>query len=178
MSISLKNIPALIKVTGEEYTTRFAQLHKMLNDMRNDYGLDLDPDFQRGHVWSLNTKVKFIEYLLRGGKVNPIFFNCPDYSYSYKESDAVLSKTVVLVDGKQRLTAILEFLDNKVPVFGHYLNDFEDKDFIVRHFGIRYVVNSLQTRKEMLTWYLEINEGHIAHTTSEIKLVYDLLEQC
>ena len=44
--------------------------------------------------------------------------------------------------------------------------------------GITYVINSLQTRKEMLTWYLEINEGHIAHTPNEIKMVYDLLAQC
>lgn len=178
MSISLKNIPALIKVTGEEYTTRFSQIRRLLEGMEQDYGLELDPDFQRGHVWTLDTKVKFIEYILRGGTVNPIYFNCAAFSNNYVKSDKVLGESVILVDGKQRLTAILEFLDNKIPAFGHYLDEFEDKVFMLRHFGITYVINSLQTRKEMLTWYLEINEGHIAHTPNEIKMVYDLLEQC
>ena len=34
----------------------------------------------------------------------------------------------VLVDGKQRLNAALEFLDNRVPVFGgNFFEDFTDE---------------------------------------------------
>lgn len=33
-------------------------------------GLDLDPDFQRGHVWTRDQQVAYVEYMLRGGEVS------------------------------------------------------------------------------------------------------------
>lgn len=35
-----------------EVDTHWGMLDKTLEDMGQDYGLDLSPDFQRGHVWT------------------------------------------------------------------------------------------------------------------------------
>lgn len=173
--ISLSQLPQLIKIEGSTYTSKFSTLPTTLECFKNDYGLDLDPDFQRGHVWSKDNQIKFIEFILKGGKSPPLYFNSPCYRQSSSENK--LPDTIVLVDGKQRLNAILSFINNEIPVFGYYLNDFEDKVFLLRHFSISYYINSLQTRKEVLQWYLELNEGHIAHSKEEIERVKVLLEK-
>ncbi|WP_235887963.1 hypothetical protein [Neobacillus paridis] len=75
----------------------------------------------------------------------------------------------------QRLTACLRFLRNEIPIFGHYLHEFEDK--IPIDVDILWCVNTLPTRKEVLKWYLELNEGSVPHTEEEIERVKALLEK-
>jgi len=83
-----------------------------------DGELDLHPDFQRGHVWTPKQQSAYMEFLVRGGKSSRIlYWNHP--AYTGRSTDhCMIPETLVLVDGKQRLTACLLFLDDKVPVFG------------------------------------------------------------
>lgn len=63
---------------------------------------DMDPDFQRGHVWTREQKIAFIEFCLRGGtSARNVFFNAPNYMQS--------RRGLCIVDGKQRVTAIVEW---------------------------------------------------------------------
>ena len=72
----------------------------------NERGLQMEPDFQRTHVWNNVQRSKFIEHVLRGGgKEKPIITNQNDEEF-------------VLVDGLQRITAIRIFLANKFRAFG------------------------------------------------------------
>lgn len=133
-------------------------------------GLQLQPDFQRNHVWSQDQQSKFIEYLLKGGITTPLYFNHPNWMGSFKGD-------FVLVDGLQRLTAILKFLKNELTVFDNqYLKDFEDERFI-NEIYIKINVNNLKTRKEVLKWYLDINSGGVVHTEEELEKVRDLLRK-
>lgn len=86
---------------------------------------------------------------------------------------------MVLVDGKQRLEAVRKFLRNELPIFGgNFINDFNDPRRLLRssdaYFEIR--VNNLKTRKEILTWYLQLNTGGVVHTEEEIAKVRRMLE--
>ena len=60
--------------------------------------LDLDPDFQRGYVWTEAQQIAYVEYRLKGGGagVNRILFNCVGHMGSYLGPFQI-------VDGKQRL---------------------------------------------------------------------------
>src|SRR3546814_11068615 len=85
-------------------------------------------DFQRGHVWTPQNQTRYLEHLLRGGTSSrTLIWNCPGYDQSISTSaDADAPKEMVIVDGKQRLTAILGFLNGNVAVFGgHPFSDFE-----------------------------------------------------
>lgn len=85
---------------------------------------------------------------------------------------------MVCVDGLQRLTAIRKFLNNDLKVFGHYLNEFEDKDvFLRRHNGILFNINDLKTKKEVLKWYLDFNTGGTVHSDEEIIRVKKILDE-
>lgn len=88
-----------------------AHLDSVLEDYATQ-GLQLEPDFQRGHVWTIDQQVQYVEYLLREGlSGRVIYFNHPGWMKDWQGD-------FVLVDGLQRLTACLRFLHNEIPVFG------------------------------------------------------------
>jgi len=133
-------------------------------------GLDLDPDFQRGHVWDEARRVAYVEYVLRGGKSSrELHWNCPGWMNDFRGP-------MVLVDGKQRLEAVRRFMRGELGVFGgHPIGDWDDGD---RHFlrhSFSFHVNSLPTRAATLRWYLELNEGGVAHDPAELARVRALL---
>lgn len=130
---------------------------------------DLDPDFQRGYVWTQNQKEKYIEYILRGGiHANIILFNHPGWMGDFQGD-------FVLVDGKQRLDSVIGFMNNKVKAFGYYFNEFEDQ-MPTMQYCLQIGVNNLQTRLEVLEWYLELNTGGTVHTEKDINKVIELIK--
>lgn len=143
----------------------------------SNYGLDLSPDFQRGYVWTQEQKVRFVEYMLRGGTSGmDIYTNSPTWKHGDLGPEYPGSWFVV-VDGKQRLDATLGFLNNEFPIFGgHYYRDFTDKPRITQC-NFRWHVNDLATREECLTWYLEMNSQGTIHTDDELNKVRDLIKK-
>ena len=139
-------------------------------------GVDLDPDFQRGHVWTPDQQSAFMEFIMSGGETTPIMWNI------IGGVDNSHVEPLTIVDGLQRLTAIRKFLANEIPVFGHTLFQFDDvQDPAVRRRAInrRNIVvwiNNLPTRAAVLKWYLEINAGGTPHSKSEIERVRGLLD--
>lgn len=77
------------------------------------------------------------------------------------------------VDGLQRATSIIRFVENEIKVFGHYYNEYEDSPRMNQ--GIRVNINQLATRKAVLQWYLEYNAGGTVHTEEELNRVQELL---
>jgi len=131
-------------------------------------GLDLDPDFQRAHVWTQNQQREFVEYQLMGGEVSrDITFNGPDFRRGGKAP-------VVLLDGKQRLEAVRSFLRNELTVFGQTCKDFGRLPWMDYRF--RFVVCELQSREEVLSLYLKINAGGTPHSSEELTRVRRMLE--
>ena len=137
-------------------------------------GLNLDPEFQRGHVWTERKQIEFVEYCLMGGESSRvIMFNHPNWQGNYKGE-------MVLVDGKQRLEAARKFMRNELPIFGgHYLNDFEDKESLLRTSNAHFIfkVFKLQTNKDVMEFYLKLNSGGVVHTQEELNKVKKLIEQ-
>ena len=136
-----------------------------------EYGLNLDPDFQRGYVWSLEQKVAYLEWGFRGGRSGmDIFVNHPGWMGSFEGM-------MLLIDGKQRLSSVMEFLDNKIPVFNnHYFKDFEDQMHSMNP-SFTFHVFKMQTKKEILKWYIAMNSGGSIHTKKEIDRVRGLLKE-
>ena len=139
-----------------------------LADMVNSANLNIDPDFQRGHVWSENQQIRYCEFILRGGKSSKeLYFNAPNWP-------TMNDKPMVLVDGKQRLEAVRRFMFNEIPVFGYFCHEFEDRlDMIKARFSVN--INNLETDAEVLQWYLDLNDGGVVHTEAELEKVRKML---
>lgn len=151
------------------------QLERFLDNLEKEYGLELNPDFQRGRVWTEEQQIAFLEFFFRGGKTGRvIYFNSPAYGVYNDGKEVTLDETVLCVDGLQRLTSFLRFLRNKIPIFGHYYRDFEDRPRMTQSLKIN--INALKTRAEVLEWYIQFNSGGTVHTAEEINRVKALLE--
>ena len=144
-------------------------LWNTLDGYEKDYGLDMDPAFQRHHVWNVDQQIAFVEHVLRGGRNTTIRWNCKNWMGKGEKGP------VTLVDGKQRLTAVLMFLSNDLPAFGTKIADFEDRMTVEA--GLQFRVNNLKTDEEVLRWYLEINSGNVAHTDEELRRVQEMLRR-
>ncbi|MBY6838776.1 DUF262 domain-containing protein [Clostridium botulinum] len=155
-------------------------LETILKDYYDDYGLELNPDFQRGNVWTEEQQIAYLEFFLRDGATSRvIYFNCPFFTCGSVDDykNGKYEMPMVCVDGLQRLTAIRKFLRNELKVCGYTLNEFEDKDILLRKMGLRFNVNNLKTKKEVLQWYLDFNTGGTVHSQEEITRVKKMLEE-
>jgi hypothetical protein len=167
--MNFKDIPRFTRDANYRINVGLDYIEDWINRERSELKLDLDPDFQRSHVWTEKQQERFVEFMLRGGKgCNELRFNCVGWMTSF-------DGPFVLVDGKQRLEAVRKFLRDELKVFGQYCSEFgklrlADCDFII-------MINELKTRKEVLQWYLDINTGGVVHTEEEIIKVQELLKK-
>lgn len=79
-----------------------------------DGDLDLQPEFQRGEVWSYKKRQKLIDTILRGWQIPPIHL-----------IEKINSVDEVL-DGKQRLETIKKFFDGEIVIDGS-ITPFDEK---------------------------------------------------
>lgn len=172
--MKFSEIPQLLSAGSWECSYSLASVPGVLEEWKTESGLQLTPDFQRGRVWTEAQQSAYMEYILRGGRSGlVIFFNQP----SWQNAATTDYDELVCVDGLQRLTAVQRFLAGEISVFGQRYADFGDS--IRRAVAgpcLRFNVNTLQTREQVLTWYLQINDGGTPHTAAEIDRVKALLE--
>lgn len=90
-------------------------------DMYRAKLLDLNPPYQRRSVWNKDYKQFFVDSILRNYPVPPIFANL----------DVTKDGTTVyhVIDGKQRLLSLLEFLNDEFPLSKTYSPEAAGKFF-------------------------------------------------
>lgn len=136
-------------------------------------GLQLNPDFQRGHVWTEKQQIAYVEFILQGGRTGrDIFLNKPDWHHPVPDG---AYNDFVCVDGLQRLTALRRFIQNEIKVFGSYFCEYTDNLRTLSD-TIRVHVNDLKTKEEVLRWYIEMNAGGTPHSEEEIERVQKMLD--
>lgn len=148
---------------------------KYIEEEVESNGLRLNPDFQRGHVWSEEQQIAWIEYHLRGGKSgNIIYLNNPFWN-SVETPKTDQYSDYVCVDGLQRITAAQRFVHNEIKVFGSYFCEYEDKLRLANNNTLILNINDLKSEKEVLQWYIDMNSGGTPHSNEEIQRVRDMI---
>lgn len=150
------------------------RLVKWIEEEQETAGLQLNPDFQRGHVWTVSQQIAYMEFLLRGGKTGRVlYFNCPSWHRPVPDG---AYNDYVCVDGLQRITAITRFIHNEIPAFGSYYSEFTDSPRVIED-TMRVNINDLKSKREVLQWYIDMNAGGTPHTPAEIARVQQLLQE-
>lgn len=83
-------------------------------------GVDFDVDYQRDHVWQLNDKIALIDSIFNNIDIGKFVFVQRDFS--------VRSKLYEIIDGKQRLTTICEFVEDRFKYKGFYFSELSNYD--------------------------------------------------
>ena len=138
------------------------------------YGVDLDPDYQRHYCWTKTQKKLFVGAAIQNHNAIPIFW----FNFGPKGSSEARSE---VVDGKQRLNAILEWLDNKFPAVCPCGESFWARDideYGERNLGM-YTTLRMHfvklSRPDVLNFYINLNSGGTVHSKMEIERVRALL---
>lgn len=132
--------------------------------------VNMDPDYQRDYVWTKTQKEQYIEWILKNGiSGKDIFFNHPGWFGNWDGQ-------MEIVDGKQRISAVLSFLNNEIKAYGYYLNQYTDRlNTLTCSFTVHIL--DLKSRKEVMQWYIDMNSGGTIHTNEDIEKVKMLINK-
>jgi hypothetical protein len=182
-----RELYALVRPTpGNFYQVEVAvnRLQAWVEDNRQDLercggGVEMEPDFQRGHVWTPAQRAAFCESFIRGQAPALLMFNCPSYHAGLHDHSGDLPRHLMqCIDGLQRFTALTDYAADKVPVFGGKVcSDFEQSPFDVRRQRAQVRVYGLLTRAELLRFYIDLNSGGTVHSSAELARVQALLDE-
>lgn len=143
-------------------------LETWIDGMSEELDLQLDPPFQRGHIWSDYQRTAYMEYLLKGGRSSKII------KWVAKDWPSTgLKDTLQLLDGKQRLQTIRMYLRDEVRVFGGYVCS--DYDRLTMRYDLIFEIYNIPTQREVVELYLALNTGGSIHTPEDLKSAYDYL---
>ncbi len=175
MTVTYQELRAMWPRTGGRENFGMASLARRVADPVD--AICLTPDYQRGRAWTDDQCAKFIGFMAEGGEPPVIFVQ--RWLASRGQPDEVL-------DGLQRITACLRFLNGEVPMeltdgTRVFLRDMDPNDqrLLVSsvsgpNLTIQYVL--YETRADVLKMYLRLNRGGTVHSDAEIERVSALLQ--
>jgi uncharacterized protein with ParB-like and HNH nuclease domain len=146
---------------------------KRLESGLETWNVDTNPPYQRGHVWTDEQRSSFLGYWLQGGTVPTLWIWEPPHA----KEDAGEARPE-LIDGKQRLTALLMWWHDKIAanVDGRMILASETNKLFRVHHMIHLTFVRLESRADVLRFYLRLNGGGTPHSPEELARVQTLLE--
>ena len=135
----------------------------------------LNPPFQRGSVWTLAQKRRWIETLLAGFSLPSIFIN------RFPIGHSVFGNSEIVIDGQQRLRATAEFMENKFKVRGETYGEQSvvfKRLWLMGGTNVPIVMCQFKTVKECAELYLKLLTAGTAHTPAEIKKAKNYIKEC
>lgn len=138
--------------------------------------IDLNPEYQRELVWTDKQKQEYILAILKQrAKITPVIIE------KLTEQGTVLYE---ILDGKQRLTALFDYIDNKYPLqTGEYFKDLSAKDMnVITQTRVRYTRITSYNECDVpldfkLAYFLEINAMGTKITDEHIEKIENKLKE-
>ena len=137
-----------------------------------NFGIDFNPDYQRGYVWNEADKELLLDSIFKNidiGKFVLIHLSDSEWmerGFGYE-----------ILDGKQRLTALIEFYENKLSYKGKYYNDLSRKDkraFNEHQIAVAEVRET--DKKTVLKYFLMLNRTGKSMDESHLTEVEKMLD--
>lgn len=140
------------------------------------YKVDLDPDYQRDHVWTDVQESKFVGAFIENPKSIPPFW------FNWLHTDGYRSCSEI-VDGKQRITACIKWHNGEIKALcpcGRiiHISDLDEVDLRGINMGVLMDWNFVDlNRIEVMRFYLRLNDGGTVHTEKELEKVKDMINE-
>lgn len=150
-----------------------------LLDMYNSGELFMDPVYQRDFVWTKEQKQLYIKNLFEDkASVKPTFIE-----YSETLEDGTRKRVAEVLDGKQRIKALIDFYNNEFDVEGLYYKDLHYRDqFFFERLNVVYTrIMNREVRKDLkletkIQLFLEINMLGTRMSNEDLKKAQSLLK--
>lgn len=123
------------------------------------------PAWQRQLVWSVDQKRSFIESVFQGYDIGSVMIN------SYEDIGNGITRPMsdILIDGQQRVSALLSFMNNEFDYAGYFwkdLNRREKRRFLEREMGKR--ITECYEEDLLKLTYNRLNFSGVRHEQSEM----------
>lgn len=153
----------------EDIQFQYSQRH--LNGLLWTYyssGIDLEPEYQRGNVWTPEQKYNLIDSIFKNidiGKFTVI-------RRSFKER---LTHYYEMLDGKQRITALLDFYESRFKYQGKYFHELCARDQgHFENYSINYAETEPLTQEQKLRYFLKLNTTGVPVDPAHINKVKEM----
>jgi len=137
------------------------------------FGVDMNPDYQRDYVWELEDKQLLIDSIFNNIDIGKFaFIHLDDKKW------AETGNGYEILDGKQRLSTIIDFYENRFSYKGVYYNDLSkrDKGIFLNHHIVQGEVREAD-RKAVLKYFLMLNRTGKAMDKSQLEKVEKMLDE-
>jgi len=133
-------------------------------------GVDFDVEYQREHVWGLTDKISLIDSIFNNIDIGKFVF--------VQKSISTQGKYYEIIDGKQRLTAICEFYEDRFKYKGKYFSQLSNKDRhkILSH-NITYGYLENATKEAIYSTFIKMNTCGKPMDVKHINKVKKLLKE-
>lgn len=113
------------------------------------FGVNFEPEYQRDYVWDFKDKVALIDSIFNNVDIGKFVFIHKGYSEDYMYE---------ILDGKQRMRAILDFYEDRFRYKGRYFSDlsYKDKNHF-KNYGISIAEVNQLTEEQVLRYFLMVN---------------------
>ena len=132
------------------------------------------PDWQRGHIWTEEQQIAYIEYCftapLQGGSATEVII--AEQYFIGDGSNEDFHVKIFLVDGLQRTTAVRRFLKGEINAFGKSHDKYEMRGCV----DFRVHMLKINSEKEAIELYLSLNGTGTPHTQEELDKARALLD--
>src|SRR5690606_20169724 len=122
--------------------------------------LDMDPPYQRKSVWTDKYRADFVDTVLMDYPAPAIFL--------FEKIEEEGPARYAVVDGKQRLTTVFDFINNKFPV--------GNQSILENHRGLTYEQLPKDARLAMLRYRFSV-EYLPSENEAEISNIFDRLNR-
>ncbi len=131
-------------------------------------GIDGNAEYQRGYAWSLEDKQRFIESIFRGRDLGKFIF----ISYPWPKND------YVVLDGKQRMNALMEFVTSQFTYRGLYWHEMSIRDrYQFEDCSVQYanLDGERYSKIDLLEMFLDINAAGVPQTEDHLIKIRKML---
>lgn len=135
------------------------------------FGIDMDPEYQRGYVWTEADK----QYLLESVFVNAdigkfVLANRTEWKPGLPMYE--------IVDGKQRLITLVDFFEGRLPYQGYFFEDLgsKDRNAFLNHL-ISYAEIKGASHEDILRYFLFLNRGGKQMDVKHLEKVEKMLKE-
>lgn len=151
-------------------------INSLLRLYFDGYGIDLDPEYQRGNVWEAQQKYDLIESIFNNIDIGK--FTIIKRPWGDDGNKPLTPKLYEMLDGKQRLTAIVEYFTGKFAYKGKYYNDLHPRDKShFKYYSVAEAETEPLTDAQKLRYFLKLNTTGTPVDPDHMKKVAGMLQE-
>ena len=134
------------------------------------FGLDLDVIYQRGYVWNLDQKIELIDSIFNNVPIGFFILNHRKFKY--------LEKNYEVIDGKQRISTIIDFIEGRFKYKNTYYRDLSKWDrCVIRDYSISICTLNELKESEKMEVFIKFNKCGTPQSSEHLSLVEKMMEE-